>query len=93
MGITPLTGRISPLRDSSPMNTVSLSSAEKSWPLAASRDTAMGRSYTEPSFLRSAGARFTVMRVEGISKPLFFIAERTRSRDSFTAASGSPTVS
>ena len=53
---------------------------------------AMGRSKPEPSFLRSAGARLMVMRVGGRSKPEFLMAERTRSRDSRTAASGRPTV-
>lgn len=46
-----------------------------------------------PSFRRSAGARFTVIRLTGKAKPLFFTAERTRFRASFTAASGSPTTS
>ena len=53
---------------------------------------AMGRSKPEPSFLMSAGARLMVMRVGGRSKPEFLMAERTRSRDSRTAASGRPTV-
>lgn len=46
-----------------------------------------------PSFFLSAGAKFMVMRLTGKSKPQFFRAERTRSRDSFTAASGRPTSS
>ena len=33
------------------------------------------------------------MRLTGKRKPLFFTAARTRSRDSFTAASGKPTTS
>ena len=33
------------------------------------------------------------MRLTGNLKPLFLIAARTRSRDSFTAVSGSPTIS
>ena len=41
---------------------------------------AMGRSKPEPSFLMSAGARLMVMRVGGMSKPEFLMAERTRSR-------------
>jgi len=53
---------------------------------------AMGRSKPEPSFLMSAGARLMVMRVGGMSKPELRMAERTRSRDSRTAASGRPTV-
>ncbi len=46
-----------------------------------------------PGFLLSAGARFTVSLLTGKRKPLFFIAARTRSRASLTAASGSPTMS
>ena len=46
-----------------------------------------------PSFFLSAGARFMVMRLTGNSNPQFFRAERTLSRESFTAASGSPTSS
>ena len=53
----------------------------------------MGRSYTVPSFRRRAGARFTVMRLTGNWTPQFFTAARTRSRASFTAASGRPTTS
>ena len=53
----------------------------------------MGRSYTVPAFFRWAGARFTVMRDTGKVKPQFFTAARTRSRASFTAASGRPTMS
>ena len=52
----------------------------------------MGRSKPEPSFRRSAGARLIVVFDGGMSYPLFFSAERTRSRLSRTAASGSPTV-
>ncbi len=53
----------------------------------------MGRSYTVPAFRRPAGARLTVIRDTGKSNPLDFTAERTRSRASFTAASGRPTTS
>ena len=40
----------------------------------------------------SAGARFTVVFPSGRRKPAFTNAVLTRSRDSFTAASGSPTI-
>jgi hypothetical protein len=40
----------------------------------------------------SAGARLTVMRLPGKIRPEFLMAERTRSRDSLTAASGRPTT-
>ena len=53
----------------------------------------MGRSYTVPALRRLAGARLTVMRETGKENPQFFTAERTRSRASLTAASGSPTMS
>jgi len=53
---------------------------------------AIGRSKAEPSFFMSAGARFIVIRFCGKGKPEFFIAAFTRSFDSFTALSGSPTV-
>ena len=53
---------------------------------------AMGRSYAGPSFLRSAGARLTVMRRIGNSQPELRIAARTRSRASWTALSARPTM-
>jgi hypothetical protein len=45
-----------------------------------------------PSFLISAGARLTVMRSSGKVYPELLMAALTRSRLSFTAASGKPTV-
>ena len=45
-----------------------------------------------PSFLMSPGARLTVVFVVGIEKPLFAMADETLFSDSFTAASGSPTM-
>ena len=53
----------------------------------------MGRSKWVPDFFRLAGARFTVIRLTGKFIPLLLTAARTRSRASFTAASGSPTIS
>lgn len=53
---------------------------------------AMGRSKRPESLGRSAGARFTVMRLLlGNSSPAFWMAERTRSRASLTSVSTSPT--
>ena len=52
---------------------------------------AIARSKPGPALRRSAGARFAVIRCSGNSKPELTIAARTRSRDSRTAASGSPT--
>ena len=46
-----------------------------------------------PLFSDRPGARFTVMRRSGKSKPQLRAAARTRSLDSFTEASGSPTIS
>src|SRR5437868_6163154 len=53
---------------------------------------AIGRSKLGPSFLTSAGARLIVVRPRGTLNPEFERAVPTRSRDSFTAASGSPTM-
>ncbi|OPY06193.1 MAG: hypothetical protein A4E67_01596 [Syntrophaceae bacterium PtaB.Bin038] len=52
----------------------------------------MGRSNPVPSFRMSAGARFTVTLFSGNRYPEFFMAALMRSRLSFTAASGRPTV-
>ncbi len=52
----------------------------------------MGRSNPGPSFLRSAGARFTVVRLGGSVMPRLAIAAMTLSLDSLTALSGRPTV-
>ena len=92
MGSTPVTGRSAPLRLSSPKNAASSGSGLIS-SAAAMIPSRMGRSYTVPSFRSRAGARFTVMRLTGNFAPQFFTAARTRSRDSFTAASGRPTTS
>ncbi len=61
-------------------------------PSAISMPIAIGRSKAEPSFLMSAGARFTTTCFRGKSKPVFLSAARTRSLLSLTAASGRPTV-
>src|SRR5262245_57423903 len=53
---------------------------------------AMGRSKLGPSFFTSAGARLMVVRPIGNLKPELDKAVLTRSRDSFTAASGNPTM-
>ena len=54
---------------------------------------AMGKSKRDPSFFMPDGARFIVYRRDGNSYPQFFMAARTLSRASFTAASGRPTIS
>jgi hypothetical protein len=61
------------------------------WPEATRMPSAMGRSKRPDSLGRSAGARLTVMRRCGNSKPQFWIAARTRSRASLTSVSGRPT--
>jgi hypothetical protein len=53
---------------------------------------AMGRSKLGPSFFTSAGARLMVVRPMGNLKPELVRAVLTRSRASFTAASGRPTM-
>src|SRR5580658_9680441 len=53
---------------------------------------AMGRSKLGPSFLTSAGARLMVVRPMGNLNPELVSAVETLSRDSFTAASGNPTM-
>jgi hypothetical protein len=53
----------------------------------------MERSYLPVDLGRSAGARFTVILLEGYSKPLVVIAAFTRSLLSLTAVSESPTIS
>ncbi len=55
--------------------------------------TAIGKSYTGPSFFTSAGAIFTVILETGNSKRQFLRLALTRSLLSLTAASGSPTIS
>ncbi len=92
MGRIPFTGRRDPSKASSPANT-GMGSGSFTYFLAASTPRAMGRSSPAPSFFRSAGARFTVMWVSGNRKSEFFTAAFTRSRASFTAVSGSPTIS
>ncbi len=52
----------------------------------------MGSSKAAPSLRMSAGARLTVIRFAGSSKPAFFRAEMTRTLLSLTAPSGSPTT-
>ena len=61
-------------------------------PAAAEDAQGDGQVVRGPSFLRSAGARFTVMRRMGNSQPELRTAARTRSRDSWTAVSGRPTT-
>ena len=66
--------------------------AASTMPFAARTPRAIGRSNDEPALRTSAGARLTVMRCGGKSKPEFRMALRTRSRLSRTLGSGSPTI-
>jgi hypothetical protein len=53
---------------------------------------AMGKSKRPESLGKSAGAKFTVIRLLlGNSSPVFCSAQRTRSRASLTSVSASPT--
>ncbi|MCY1536379.1 hypothetical protein D9M68_718350 [compost metagenome] len=92
MAIAPRTGRSSPPSESSPANSQPARRAALIWPLAARMPSAIGRSKRPESLGRSAGARFTVMRLlDGNSSPALAMAERTRSRASFTSVSARPT--
>ena len=93
MASTPDTGRSVPSKDNSPRMQKGSAFSFGSVSMAASMPTAIGRSYSGPSFFISAGAKFTVIRWAGYSYPLFFSALRTRSLASLTAASGRPTSS
>ena len=80
-----------PSKDNSPINRVdcnnfvSLGLRNVIWPDAANTPMAMGKSNPELLFLTSAGPRLTTIRRIGKSNPLFLMAARTRSLDSFTA--------
>ena len=52
----------------------------------------MGRSNPDPVLRSDPGARFTTTRSLGMENPLARRAARTRSRDSWMAASGIPTM-
>ena len=93
MGSTPVTLRTVPSSASSPKKPLSTGKPDGSCSEASSTAKSTGKSYTGPVFLISAGARFTVMRLTGHEKPLFFSALRTRSFASLTALSGKPTIS
>ena len=71
---------------------VSATASGDSWSLATRTTTASERSKLGPALRRYAGARLTVMRFCGNSKPRLTMAERTRSRASRTALSASPTT-
>ena len=70
----PETGLILPSSPSSPTRTLVSRIDWSTSPVAARTATAMGRSNPVPSFLISAGDRFTVIFLAGSRKPEFFRA-------------------
>ena len=92
MGKTPDTGRTLPSSATSPIK-AEVDLGRRTEPQAAQMESKMGRSKWVPAFFWLAGARFTVIRELGKVRPEFLAAARTRSRASFTAASGKPTIS
>ena len=91
-GRTPRTGRTLASSDSSPITSARSRRPGFTSPVAERMPIAIGRSKAAPSLRRSAGARLTVIRSIGNSKPALRMAARTRSRLSRTVESGSPTV-
>ena len=67
MGRTPFVRLSVPSRASSPRNRAFLTCSGSTWPVQHRMAIAMGRSSPAPSFLRSAGARFMVIRLWGNS--------------------------
>jgi len=88
----PGTWRSEPFSPSSPQKVSPSVQPAGSSPVATSTPTAMARSSPAPPFRTPDGARLTVTRRRGQGNPLESRAARTRSRDSRTAASGSPTM-
>ena len=82
-----------PSSESSPTTAMS-STSRRGDDARARRGSPSGDRQVEaaPALRTSAGARFTVMRCGGNSKPELRIAARTRSRLSRTLASGRPTI-
>ena len=92
MASAPATGRSEPSSASSPIAPTPTRAAGAICPDAARVARASGRSYCGPALRRSAGARLATIRRAGTAKAWFASPERTRSRASCTAASGSPTT-
>lgn len=84
MTISPLTGRREPSKANSPKKIKLSTQWEGRASCAARIPKAMAKSKEGPSFLMSAGARLIVTRSGGKERPLFLIADRTLSLDSFT---------
>ena len=92
LGKIPETGWISPFKLTSPTIITSFKSSGFNMPEAARTAAATGRSNPAPSFLISAGTKFTVILLGGRATPLFFNAVRTLSWASFTCADAYPTI-
>ena len=91
-GSTPDTGSIPPCSDNSPRTSMFATASDGTLPIATNSPNAIGRSKCAPSLTTSAGARLTAMRFGGRASPIEPSAARTRSRDSATALSASPTM-
>ena len=90
-GSTPRIGRTRPSSANSPSNRLFSNLVGGIALPADSTAVASARSYTDPIFGNVAGDRAKVRRDDGQMNPQLVIAARTRSRDSCSAASGSPT--
>ena len=91
-GKAPKTGINRPSKDNSPKLTTPSTASLGKISIAARTAKAMGRSKCEPSLGKSAGDRFTMIRLEGKAMAIAFSAAFTRSRASDTALSGNPTT-
>ncbi len=91
MASTPLIGRVSPVRASSPTMANEPGRSKATCPLPSSSPSAIGRSKPPASFFRSAGARLITTRSIGRRYPELTIARSTRCVLSLTAVSARPT--
>ena len=92
MDRTPGTPFMSPFSPSSPIIIVFFIASSEIIPMDISIHTAMGRSKAVPSFLISAGERFTVIRLGGTDTPELRSAVRTLSAASLTQDESYPTM-
>src|SRR3989338_1848455 len=90
LGKIPGTPRSFPSSESSPQKILFSTRALSIASLATRIPIAIAKSNADPSFLRSAGARLTVIFFVGKTKSLFLMAARTRSALSRQAVSGRP---
>ena len=93
IGSIPLTGRISPSRDSSPITSVFSGSKSGICPYTPSIATAIGRSKAEPDLCSSAGERLIVIFIAGRLMPLFLRETLTRLPASLTSLAKRPIIS